>query len=728
MGGWGIAAMMPDGRRMLGPMLTVALAASLAALVAGGGALPPPGPSAVARVPDEPGAFVLPDSLPTLQAVAADLDGDGAPEVVRLVGRGGERLWVEAWREGPDGWALAAPPTLAVRGVAGQAELAYARRPVRLLVRRAGGGQRVTLLRQPDFSEPDAPRECCLLIDDIVLAGGALHIDPVADPGGTADSVHVIDLDGDGTDELLATYSLEPLNDASSPTVGRVLRWTDGRFAPPTSTEMPVGSGSSPFILGDSDGVPGEEAAFISSAALGALFRVSLGADDRLLVEHSGMIVTDAVAVPLGARRGIAVQIAGGVQVRDWPRGAGIGAPSAEAPLAEGTFLGVVEILDEPRLLLRQTDPEALHVLGLPNLTPPRGNAITRSPAAAALAAGPLSAYVGPLPGGGLDGGSAVLYAGRLLPSDDLPDAPLATHQAALFGTLAGSDPVGLVGRDRGWLAIRQAPTGVPGRDDPRGGRLTPPAFQSGSSVSIAPVDLVRHPEAGAGRIEPPLEGATMIGARELAIGTSGLVAEVTAPPGSRVYLPDPDPSVVGRALTVGDGGTLRVTVPPPAGLTQNVRYRLSLHVLTPAGHGYVASWPVQILARPPELDATMTTPVGSADVTVSGRTDPYASITIAGRAVAVDADGRFSTTVPLPPWPTEVSLVASDPAGNESTVILTGIGILDYRGLPWAQIALVLLGAVAVVLVMRVPRSRPSPRALTDDGVLEELDPADRL
>ena len=719
--------MMTDGRRMLGAMLTAALAASLAALVvAGGAALPPPGPAAVARVPDEPGAIVLPDTLPTLQAVAADLDGDGAPEVVRLVGRGGEQLWVEAWREGADGWSLAAPPTMAVRGVAGQAELAYARRPVRLLVRRADGGQRVTLLRQPDFAEPDARRECCLLLDDVVLAGGSLHIERVADPGSTADAVHAIDLDGDGTDELLATYSLEPLNDASSPTVGRVFRWTDGRFAPPTSTEMPVGSGSSPFILGDSDGVPGDEAAFISSAALGALFRVSLRPDDGLLVEHSGMIVTDAVAVPISARRGIAVQIAGGVQVRDWPRGDHPGAPLAEAPLAEGAFLGVVEILDEPRLLLRQTDPEALHVLGLPNLTPPRGNAITRSPAAAALEAGPLAAYVGPLPGGGLDGGPAVVYAGRLLPSDDLPDAPFDTRQAALFGTLAGADPVGLVGRDRAWLAIRQAPARVPGRDDPRGGRLTPPVFQSGSSVSIAPVDVVRHPEADAGRVELPHDGAAPIGTRELAIGSSGLVAEVNAPPGSRVYLPDPDPSVVGRAMTVGDGGTLRVTVPPPTGLTQNIRYRLTLHILTPAGHGYVASWPVLFFARPPELDATMTTSIGSAHVTVSGRTDPYASVTIGGRGVAIDAEGRFSTTVPLPPWPTEVPLMARDPVGNESAVILSGIGILDYRVLPWATIALVLVGGVAVILALRVPRT--SPRPITDDGVLEELDPADRL
>ena len=57
---------------MLEPMLTWALATVLPLLLAGSAALPPPGPFAVVRVPDEPGAIVLPDDMPTLQAVAGD--------------------------------------------------------------------------------------------------------------------------------------------------------------------------------------------------------------------------------------------------------------------------------------------------------------------------------------------------------------------------------------------------------------------------------------------------------------------------------------------------------------------------------------------------------------------------------------------------------------------------------------------------------------------------------
>ena len=244
---------------------------------------------------------VLPNGAPTLQALAADLDADGAPEVVRLVGGDNGAASIEAWADGANGWRLMTAPALAVRGRAGQAELAFVGRPVRLLLRRADGEERVTLVRQPDFAEsddPDDPEECCLLLDDLVLEGNSIRLAPVADPGTVADTVHAIDLDGDGTDELLVTYFLLPLNDASSLTEARVFRWADDHFAEPTVTRLPVGSGSTPFILGDSDGIPGDEAGFMGRSALGALFRISLGPDDTLITEDSGLIVDDALAVP----------------------------------------------------------------------------------------------------------------------------------------------------------------------------------------------------------------------------------------------------------------------------------------------------------------------------------------------------------------------------------------------------------------------------------------------
>ena len=168
-GGAGIHSIMPEGRAYARTDAHAGLATSLAVLVAGGGPLLPPAPLAVVRVPDEPGAIVLPNGAPTLQALAADLDADGAPEVVRLVGGDNGAAWIEAWADGANGWRLMTAPALAVPGRAGQAELAFVGRPVRLLLRRADGEERVTLVRQPDFAEPDDPEECCLLLDDLVL-------------------------------------------------------------------------------------------------------------------------------------------------------------------------------------------------------------------------------------------------------------------------------------------------------------------------------------------------------------------------------------------------------------------------------------------------------------------------------------------------------------------------------------------------------------------------------
>ena len=154
----------------------------------------------------------------------------------------------------------------------------------------------------------------------------------------------------------------------------------------------------------------------------------------------------------------------------------------------------------------------------------------------------------------------------------------------------------------------------------------------------------------------------------------------------------------------------------------------MTLTVATPAGHAYVSRWFLRLFEETPTLNAQATTPLGSAAVTIAGWTVPSAEVEVGGKAVAVDHDGRFSTRVDLPPWPTAVIVVARDPIGNEAELVVTGVGLFDYRGLPWTPIALVLLGAVAVGLILRVPTTRLSNRAPAEDGVLEELDPADRL
>lgn len=695
------------------------LAAIALALAVAGSGIAPPAPLAIGSVPDESGAFMLPEA-PTYQAVAADVDGDGTREVVRLAGSGRDAIDVEAWSFADGGWERVGTPVNVVpeRPTASQGSIVYTGSPVRLLVRHVDGHDRITLVRQPRFDEPALHVECCLLLDDVVIADGSLRLANVSERLGSADAILAIDLDGDETDELLVTRGRPPLGDTTFPTDAWVLRWSGTSFAAPVLTELGVGSGHSPFILGDSDGVPGDEAAFI--AAQGRLHRISWRPGDVLGVESGEAGLHDALAVPFGEGRGIAlVDRFGGLSVHVWPRDAPFAA-SVRSPLTDhGDLLGVVTIPGrEPELFVRGASADSLMRFSTAGLNVSAGS-VTRSPSAGTLAAGPVPGYVGPLFGGGLDGGPAIIYAGRLLPSDDLPRAGFATAGAALSANLAGIVPLGLVGPQREWVALwhRAAPTPTP---DPTGGRLDAPVAHAGSGVSLVPLALVRQPELDDGILEPPIDGALKTGP-EIIVGAAGFTATITAPPGSRAYLAawtDMPPA----ASVVPPSGVLEVSIDPE---TDEDRYHAQLVVVTPGGHGYLAAWNVRVLDRPPEVTATTTTAIGQANVRISGRTAADAAVTVGGHAVAVTDDGSFEADIGLPPWPTSVEIVATDALGNESRVAVTGVGWFDYRTLPWATIVLVALAAAGVAVAVRVPRARLQPVPADEgDAVLEDLEP----
>ena len=192
--------MMPEARRILvGQMLALLV---VTALVAGGSAPSPAPPTAIGAVPDEPDAFVLPDERATYQAVAADIDGDGIRELVRLIAGPESSLLVEAWHEVAGGWAQAAEPAEVgpsilpgAGGIGGD--------PVRLVVRSVAGRDRVTVVRQPLRDEPGLDEPCCLRLDDLVLEGGSLDVRRLAASLSAADTIHPVDFDGDGPDQLL---------------------------------------------------------------------------------------------------------------------------------------------------------------------------------------------------------------------------------------------------------------------------------------------------------------------------------------------------------------------------------------------------------------------------------------------------------------------------------------------------------------------------------------------
>ncbi len=714
--------MMPDAGVSSGAMLA---ATALAALLAAGPALIGPMPAKLVAVPPEPGAQVLTEGA-VYQAAVVDLDGDGVREIAALRSGSGGSVVAEAWAESADGWEPLGEPIAVVpeapTGEQGSVEWSGA--PLRLLARSTAHGERLTVIRQPSYEEPDLEAPCCLLVADLRLERERLWLETVASPLDSVDAVFVIDLDGDGTDELVTTRSLPPLGEISYPTEATVYRWDGAGFGSVTRSQLPIGSGDTPFLLGDSDGVPGEELAIIATLGRPDLHRIRLGGDDTLVVDDAGVVAADAVAVPIAGERGVALLGADHVlQVRPWPAGRALAPPTGQLPFGPGSFVGVVELQEVPRLVVRQRDgADRIHVLSLPELAPPRFGSVTRSPAAAALAAGPAAPFVGPLTGGSADGEAAMIYAGRLLAgSDAQAEMPLGGE---LIGSLAGVEPIGLAGRDRATLALLHAPLRG-AATDPAGGRLDPPVVQAGSMLSVAPFSLVREPEVDDADLDPSTAGASPIGDRDgIAVGVEGFTARIEAPAGSRVYVAGADPSVISLIRAVPAAGQIEVPVVPPSAATPDIRYRATLTVVTPAGHGYRASWDVRVLAEPPGLTASVATPAGSPDVEVRGRTVPYASVTVAGRRAAVDDAGRFVARVPLPPWPTDVVVTAVDPVGNESRVSVSGIGWLDYRGLPWIPIVALLVAAAAALLFLRVPRSTPAPRRADDDAILEEMEP----
>jgi hypothetical protein len=703
------------------PVLPAVLAAAVAVI---GPVIPPPPPPAVPAVPDEPGTLMLPE-VATYQAVAADLDGDGAREIVRLVAGEGTAIAAEAWGEGSDGWALlgrigVSPPS----PPAGAGVVVYAGAPVRLLVRHAGGRDLVTLARQPVFRELDLDPGCCLLLGDLRLDGDGLRLVDVADPAVSVDAIFAADLDGDGTDELVTTRSLPPLGDIGFPTQALVYRWTGDDFSPPTDTELPVGSGDLPFLLGDSDARPGDELAVITRISTGRLYRIAQRLGDQLVTEDSGIPAGDARAVPIGDGRGIAIIDRGGtVTVHGWPADGGLVTPLGSAIVPDGGIVGTIGVDGEDRLMVRQPSPEALHALLLPDLTYIRASGITRSAAAAAFASGPVAPYFGTVPGGGPDGEEQIAFEGRLMPVDTGDDAPFPPGGTELVPAMAGTQPIGLVGRGGGFLALLHSH--LPAAPlDPAGGVLAPPIAAVASAVSVVPYTrFLGLPEQDDGHLEPPvINGITLDQRGTLAVGTDGFMVRVDAPPGSRIYLAEADPSVVASIRIVPDGGSLNVRVMPQP-VASGGSQRVSMAVVSPAGRSYLATWDVRLLAAPPTIDAAVSTPLGSGAL-VEGRTAPYAVVMVDGREVPVDAEGRFAASVDVPPWPTAIVISATDPVGNASSLSVTGVGMFDYRTLPWIPIVIILVAVAGIVLYLRVPHLRPAPRAAGDDSALEEVDP----
>jgi len=145
--------------------------------------------------------------------------------------------------------------------------------------------------------------------------------------------------------------------------------------------------------------------------------------------------------------------------------------------------------------------------------------------------------------------------------------------------------------------------------------------------------------------------------------------------------------------------------------------------VVMPDGRGITRRWTGTFVREPPEIILAATTDAMALSATLEGRATPRSIVTADGRAVQTDANGRFVATVDAPIWPAHLVVTARDPLGNEATELVEVVGLVDYRGLPWAAIMVVATILVGGVLYVRTPKRRVAGPMPDGDGRLEELE-----
>jgi hypothetical protein len=672
----------------------------------------------------------------TAAALTADLDGDGAREVVRIAEAKVPRpdpaldMVVEAWSLGRVGWELAGSAPL-VRPAAeggGFVSVDALTDGFGLLAWRDGGRERVLVVTGsgPDRRDGSTFSVCCLVLQDVALDADGLSLPVLEGVADNAEAVTATDMDGDGTDELVVTEPYDP------PSVRNVtvLRW-DGDGFNAERLEIGLGEFGGPPAIGETDGTPGREAIF-GPLGDGSLVRIGVDADGGLYREAAAWSASQPGSSPwlAGAGDGLFVaQFPGMLTTWSWPRGE---EPSlaARIDIRDSSGIGVLTNGDEMAIV--ETDAGVMPGGRGPAITwvhrsemPPLE--LPPTPAAhqlmelgrrefEALMQFDFGVYpsVGPIFGGLGDGVAAYVSMGNLITlssSGELDVRPM--------GAAAGGYAVGTAGVGGSWMAMSRGYVG---------GGPTVYLFAGGgffgSGVSLVPTDSYLATESeGTVQMVP---SATAAGpwsedqTRRTFVPESGMQVTVTGPAGSSVV------AVVDASTTIEatlDGEPRTLTLQPRTERETNQTYEAAIVVLTVAGQVYLERWDLVILREPPELSARGDTLVGELAATVSGEASTHARVLVDGRQVALDEAGRFGLRVDAGAWPRDVRVVAVDPLGTETVATLTVLGVFDYRGLPWVAIVAVVTVLAGLWLFVRTPRGVRQPMVL-DDGVrLEELD-----
>ena len=662
-----------------------------------------------------------------MAGLVADLDGDGGGEVIAVLGPsdGAGPLLVQAWSEQDGSWSSLGRVPLerwddnddrprAARGPDGAGLTT---------VRTEAGIQVLVPVVATGFESPGG---CCLSLSTLSVGPAGLQVELADRAFGAAESLTVVDLEGDGLDELVVTEYVPMSEDAQSYEARYyLLRQTAAGWE---RVSLPLDQEAGPYLAlaGETDGVAGDDLIFVYPEEP-FIVRLAVGGGEL----RPERVVTDLIDQQVGswfaaATDGLLVVVDGaGIGTAEWPRG---GLPVRNDTVStvpypsiflfgEGPNARLVELTDNGmqrdggRLGLRvySMGLELQEEIDAPPLAQELWEMNSNSGQGSLGEVGyRLYPQIGPIPGG-LDGDAALLGAGALLTI--APDGSLAVRETQ---PMVGASPIGFAGEDGDWLASGPGWFGMSSIVYLTGG------FSPDMPISVMPLDSVLDPNPIPGSWSlAGTTSATVDGAEALAVGGDGFTATVDGEPGTLVI------SSLGSrtdVTEVGDG-PVTVTLEPGRG-DENEQLTASIVTISPTGLASSASWEVAVYRQPPELTTSSESGLFSLRSSIRGTVPPGTSLTVDGQAVELTADGSYAVEVDAPAWPREVLVVARDPAGNETVERLEVIGFVDYRGLPWIPIVGTLTVIAGLVMFVRTPNPRPEARLAQDgDGRLEEID-----
>ncbi|HYI66591.1 MAG TPA: hypothetical protein VEW95_06705 [Candidatus Limnocylindrales bacterium] len=683
-------------------------------------------PAAAAAADDT--TQVLPDI--TVTALTTDLDGDGDREVVRLVQDEGNTIdfTVDAWEHDGSGWAMVGSAALPRAADDGDGFVESGQAATLLLWQHAGR-ERVLAFAASLAPGAQTGETCCLTVFEVRSSrGGGIELSVLHQADGGVQSAWSADVDGDGSDELVLHEAQYGLTEDEQIAILQVLRWTGTAFElafERTDRELIHG-----FVVADTDGVTGKDL-LLGPATDGSIRRLAWDGGEMVL--EAAQIDADQAFqgwIAGVAADSIVLSMGEETRVVRWPRGeAATTAASLDTPGLPGIgFVGsgpdalvvlqgnlAFETGESPTVTVHDLD---LALLGEVESSP-------RTEVFWQLVSGQMSSswalqrnlypYSGPINGGLGDDRPAYVSSGMLIQPGG-PDGFEARPMASLIGV----QPVGLAGPHDAWLVL--------------GGNYSPPpgaAYMSWGGVptewgrlAITPVAQLLQPDDAANVVSVQLRGAVEVASDgelpTLMADGEGFKLAVTAPAGSVVV-------VVNGALADDHEVTdepLVVDLQPPRNRQddENVDFEAMLLVVTPDGRGVTEQWDGTFVRELPEISVSGSTDAMALSATLSGRASPGSAVTAEGVAIETDSEGRFSASIDAPIWPSRVLLTARDPLGNEATEVVEVVGLVDYRGLPWAAILVVATLVVGGVLYVRTPKRRAAAATLDGDGRLEEL------